>query len=398
MIEICEKKECTGCAACADTCGKNAIKMQLDEKGFFHPVIQEELCVDCGRCVNVCPALNVPVLSKSTSVYSYQNPNERIRFESTSGGFFSAIAEHVLHQGGIVCGAGYDDDMTLIHKFAEGKEDLKFLRRSKYVQSLAEGVYRQIRAQLESGRKVLFVGLPCQAAGLYSFLGKQYENLILVDLVCYGAPSPGLFKDWVTYLQGKYGKVVNVVFRDKTYGYATPNVRILFENGRYIENCRDANAYSHWYFRNLTVRESCFTCRFKTVARVSDITLGDLWTAWKYDESSDAGGATAVFAHTEKGRRICRCFCKGELDLDEIVRTDGRKLKECVKQSVKYDSFWEDYRKASFTELLDKYEPDSGRERMKYFIKGFMNKTGVSDYIFQKKKRKAVTSDGVRRK
>ena len=99
MIEICEKKECTGCAACADTCGKNAIKMQLDEKGFFHPVIQEELCVDCGRCVNVCPALNVPVLSKSTSVYSYQNPNERIRFESTSGGFFSATVQIAVPSG-----------------------------------------------------------------------------------------------------------------------------------------------------------------------------------------------------------------------------------------------------------------------------------------------------------
>ena len=398
MIEICDKKECTGCAACADICRKNAIRMQLDEKGFFRPVIREDICVNCGKCAGVCPVLNIPSTNEKTTVYSYQNQNERIRFESTSGGFFSAIAEYILKQGGIVCGAGYNEKVELVHKCIDNIEELELLRKSKYVQSLSVGVYQKIKDYLGDGREVLFAGLPCQAAGLYNFLGRKYENLTIIDLVCYGIPSSGLFQDWIMYLQSKYEKVENVVFRDKSYGYATPNVRILFAGGKYIENCRDANVYSHWYFKNLIVRESCFSCKFKTVERVSDITLGDLWTAWKYDKSADDRGATAVFAHTDKGRKICCQLCGGKLDLNEVVRMDGRKLLECVKWSPQYDDFWEDYRNIAFTGMIDKYEPDSGKERLKYLLKGIMNKAGISNYIFSKKKRKAVLFNESRRK
>lgn len=390
MIEICSKEKCTGCSACADGCPFDAISMDIDESGFYRPKINQEICVECRKCVKICPAIQPPEVNKKTTAYIYQTFDKKIQFESTSGGFFSKIAEMVLEREGIVCGAAYNDKMELCHMFASQKEQLNRLRKSKYVQSKTEGVFREVEKLLDEKYLVLFVGLPCQVAGLSNFLRKGYDNLILVDLVCYGVPSPGIFASWISYLESKYSKVKNVVFREKSYGYMTPNIRVYLENGKFIENCRDASVYSHWFFRNLTVRESCFSCQFKTVGRVSDLTLGDLWLAKEYGRQFNDKGATAVFAHSDKGRRLCEQFCDREVDLDYVVKTDGRKLQERAKRSVGYENFQTDYQNKSFDEMMDKYEPDSMKGRLKYFVKGIMNKTGVSNKILKRKKRMVV--------
>lgn len=390
MIEICSKKMCTGCSACADGCPVYAIKMEIDEVGFYRPQINQEICVDCGKCVKICPVIQIPEISKSTEAYIYQNPNKRIRFESTSGGFFSVIAEKVLEQGGVVCGAAYNDKMELCHVCVSQQEQLEKLRKSKYVQSKTEGVFREIKQFLEEGRQVLFVGLPCQVGGVSNFLAKKYDNLILVDLVCYGVPSPGMFTLWIEYLESKYQKVKNVVFREKSYGYVTPNIRVWFEGGKYIENCRDANVYSHWFFRNLIVRESCFLCKFKTVERVSDLSLGDLWLAEEYGNQFDDQGATVVFAHSDKGKELCKRFCNKKVDLEYVIKTDGRKLQERVERPSEYDMFKEDYQSLSFIEMLDKYEPSSLKENVKYLIKEIMHKMGVSKWMLKKRKRAVI--------
>lgn len=393
MIEICNKEACTGCSVCSDACPVHAISMEMDEAGFYRPRINQETCVNCKKCVKVCPIMYVPEVNKNISAYIYQNPNEVVRFLSTSGGFFSMIAETVLEQGGVVCGAAYNDKMELHHVCITQKEYLDKLRKSKYVQSKTEGIFQKIQQFLKEGKQVLFVGLPCQVAGLANFLNKEYENLIMVDLVCYGVPSPGVFASWITYLESKYQKVKNVIFREKSYGYVTPNIRVYFQNGKYIENCRDANVYSHWFFGNLTVRESCFSCHFKTIGRVSDLTLGDLWLAEEYGKQFDDKGATVVFSHSDKGKQLCEKICNMRIDLEYVVKTDGRKLQECVKRSSGYDIFWEDYQKFSFDEILDKYEPDTVKERAKYLIKGIMNKTGILKRVLKKKKRAVIKND-----
>ena len=383
---ICPATDCTGCAACSAVCPKNAITMNLDKNGFWRPSIDVALCIDCNSCNRICPVNKAPQTHGPTKAFAYQNSDE-VRFNSTSGGFFNAIANKVIDEGGVVCGAAFDDSMVLRHTFVERKENLDPLQRSKYVQSSMDGVYKRIKEYLNEGRKVLFVGVGCQAAALRKYIGES-ENLIIIDVVCYGVPSSGLFQDWIRYLEKKYGRVVDVRFRDKSYGYASPNVKVLFENGRYIESCRDSNMYTDLFFRHLSIRESCYHCHFKTVDRASDITLGDLWTVGKYDSSRDDNrGTTVAFAHTEKGKEICVQLGCVELDTDGIVATDAKKMVECVEPARGTNSFWKKYKEDGFESTVHLYIRNSGKLRLKYITKKFMNKIGISKYWYQRKKR-----------
>lgn len=251
MQEICSKTLCTGCTACANICPVNAIHMIENAKGFLEPVIHSHTCVNCGKCKNVCPICNPPEISQSTSGFAYQCSDNKARFLSTSGGFFFDLANYIIDNDGFVCGASYNKQMVLEHIIVSKHEEVLPLQKSKYVQSELSDIFRKIKDLLGAQKLLLFVGLPCQVAGLSNFLGQKYDNLILVDLVCYGVPSPGLFKEWIDYLNQKYqnrlGKVTNVIFRDKTYGYATPNVKICFCNGQTIETCDNANVYANFF-------------------------------------------------------------------------------------------------------------------------------------------------------
>lgn len=397
MEFVCEKKICTGCSACMNVCPVHAITMVLNEKGFFEPAIDSNKCIDCQKCRKTCPAINGVETSEKTKVFAYQNSNHKVRLDSTSGGCFRALAEVVLKEKGAICGAAYDKNLILQHMIIEKKEQLDPLQKSKYVQSNLNNTFTVIKELLDKGTEVLFVGLPCQVAGLSKYLNKKYSNLVLVDLICYGVPSPELFHKWIVYLNEKYkekhGRVQNIIFRDKSYGYATPNIKVVFENGKEIDTCRDSNIYSNLFFKNFTLRESCFGCRFKSIERVSDITLGDLWLVSEYDKSKDDNnGTTAVFSHTEKGDRLISQISHEiwQLNLNNVISTDAKKIVECTQPSKRYEEFWRDYQNKDFKELIDKYEPVTIKYRYKYFIKRILNKLHLSGYIFKVKKVKRV--------
>jgi len=384
---ICEERECTGCAACSCVCPKNAITMRMDDCGFWHPSIDDNLCITCGQCNRVCPVNKAPETKGPTQAYAYQNSDE-VRFNSTSGGFFRALASKVIEEGGVVCGAAFDSNMVLRHTFVERLEDLEPLQRSKYVQSSLGGVYGRIRQYLTDGRKVLFAGVGCQAAALRNAIGEN-ENLIIMDVVCYGVPSSGLFRDWIAYLELKYGKVSDVRFRDKSYGYASPNVKVMFENGKYIESCRDSNMYTDLFFRHLSIRESCYHCHFKTVDRASDITLGDLWSIGKYDKDRDDNkGTTVVFAHSEKGKVLCENICQMKLETEEVVSADARKMVECVSPARAVSGFWRKYCEDGYAAMTNLYMKNTAKCKAKYFVKKVMNGSGLSNYLYRIKKQK----------
>ena len=392
MLNVVEKSLCTGCAVCSKICHKEAIHMNMDENGFLYPEIEQNKCVDCRQCIKICPVSNPPKVSEKTYAYAYQNKDNHVRFQSTSGGFFAEIASKIIENGGLVCGAAYDSSMKLVHILTNKTSDLEKLQKSKYVQSDIESVYSKIKKEVLNGKDVLFVGLPCQVAAIHNYMEKDFDNLILIDSVCYGVPSPGLFKEWIDYLNEKYkNNVQNVVFREKSYGYATPNIKVEFENGKKIETCRDANIYSNLFFKNLTARPSCYQCKFKSVNRASDITLGDLWMVSEYDKKMDDNkGTTAVFVHSEKAMKYCEELCEKALDLATIVSVDARKLVDCAVPSNYYKKFWNDYQSLTFDKLIDKYEPETKMYKLKMLLKFMMNKSGVSKIIFKRKKRRKL--------
>ena len=205
MIEITDKSQCCGCTACASVCPKMCIAMKEDEEGFLYPEADASLCIGCGLCEKVCPVLHQGDARKPLAVYAAKNRDENVRMASSSGGIFSLLAERVIDDGGVVFGARFDDNWEVIHDFAETKEKLVAFRGSKYVQSCMESCFVQAKRFLDGGRKVLFTGTSCQIAGLKNYLRKDYENLLAVDVVCHGVPSPEAWRKYVKEISASQG-------------------------------------------------------------------------------------------------------------------------------------------------------------------------------------------------
>lgn len=305
-MELCLKKEeCCGCGACVDICPVNAICMIRDREGIDYPQIYRSLCTDCGQCAKVCPVKNNKAESCDNLYLGVKARNERLRYRSSSGGVFPVLAQYVLVRHGVVYGAGYDEDMNVIHKEAHNSEQLERIKQTKYVQSSMEGIYVKIERWLKEDRWVLFCGTPCQSHGLRLFLDKVYEKLIVIDLVCYGVPSPGIWKDYVRYLEKRHGgRMTDFSFRDKRNKDNGHVCSYMIEGVEYAGSLYQ-DRYCRMYFSNYILRPSCYNCRFCTVDRDSDITIGDFWGIERVRPEADDGmGTSMMIIHTDKGKRI----------------------------------------------------------------------------------------------
>lgn len=197
MIDILDKKDCCGCSSCVQRCPKQCITLKEDNEGFLYPIVNKEICISCGLCEKVCPVLSQGEPRKPLKVYAAKNQDEEIRRQSSSGGVFTLLAEQVIREGGVVFGAIFDENWEVKHDFAETIEGLAPFRGSKYVQSRIDDNYKKAERFLNQGRKVLFSGTPCQIAGLKRFLRNEYDNLLTVDFVCHGVPSPGVWRQYL---------------------------------------------------------------------------------------------------------------------------------------------------------------------------------------------------------
>ena len=198
---ICSKELCTGCGACYNICPVQCINMEADEEGFDYPFIELDKCIDCRKCQSVCPMINSAKFHDETelTVYACWNKDESVRYNSSSGGVFTALAEAIIEDDGVAYGAAYDESMIVRHIAIDNKHDVKKLRGSKYVQSDIGRTYSDIKTKLVEGKKVLFSGTPCQVAGLKNFIGEKSGNLITCDILCKGVSSPGLFNKYVNF-------------------------------------------------------------------------------------------------------------------------------------------------------------------------------------------------------
>jgi len=303
---------CTGCAACSNICPQDAIDMREDAEGFEYPYIQEDRCTDCGLCEEICPVLSkdrLPKFRKIPDVYAAWHSDQEIRMQSSSGGVFSALASRVLDQGGVVFGAAFDEEFLAYHKAIDSKENLDELRRSKYVQSRIGYTFREVKHHLSEGKPVLFVGTPCQTAGLYAYLGRDFENLKTCALVCKGAPSRKVFRRYLRFLEEQYGsKIVSYSFRDKRAGWAC-NEAFNLANGEEVvgrEQTRTLPSYFYAFAqKSLLARTSCYGCPFKGLPGYADIILGDFWSIrWRKPEWDDNKGTSLVLVNSDKGEKL----------------------------------------------------------------------------------------------
>lgn len=380
FIKIEEKDLCCGCTACYSICPKNAIEMVRDKEGFLYPRVNKEKCINCGMCKRVCPILNKAELNNfKPRAYLFQNKNEKIREDSTSGGFFSSIGEYVIENNGIVYGAAFDKNFAVNHEGATKLDELKIFRKSKYVQSNQNDCFKEVKQNLEKGKLVCYSGTPCQVGGLKSYLRKEYENLILIDIMCHSVPSPLVFEKYKNYILKKMNanKILSVNFRDKIkYGYKYPMMTVETDNGIYSEGI-DTDPYLRAFFSDVSVRPSCYNCQFKTMKRVSDITIWDCFNINEIDKSfDDDKGTTRLLIQSEKGEQLLKKLKNIKLkELDINIAT--KRVKE-MTSSVNYN----DKRKTFFENIDDnnvfeKYYPINAKTKLNSFIRKTLAVTGV---------------------
>lgn len=358
---LCNQLDCTGCAACANICPKNAITMTELSDGFLQPVVDRDKCVQCLACEKSCPVLNAfsNENKNEPAVYSCWNKDDNVRLESSSGGAFSALATLVLEQGGYVVGATYDDAMRVLHRMIHSVAELPLLRGSKYVQSSVGDIYRQVKKKLFDGATVLFVGTPCQVAGLRGYLKSDYPNLYCCDFICHGTPSPLLFQKYIQWIeQEKNIKIRSFNFRHKHSGWYDALRAVnggLFMKGKY-------DAYFLGFNRNITLRESCYHCPAIGLPRKGDVTIADFWgigMIYKFDRTDEiADGISLMMANTPKGKALAEQaktylhWQKGAFD--EALSRNQSMIKPSRRPAAR-DTFYDDMVVMGFERLRQKY-------------------------------------------
>lgn len=351
------KDACCGCGACKDICPHDAICFHMNKEEFFFPKIAADKCTGCNACERICPMISAPdcnsVIS-SNAAYSNLKP-----CTSSSGGMFSVFATEILRQGGVVFGAAYDDNMYLRHTRVTDIKDLPKLCGSKYVQSDCVDIHSEVKTYLKSGLLVLFSGTPCQVAGLKNFLRKDYDNLILLDLICHGVPSPGIFSDYIKYCSKLRNKCVDYfLIRDNRDGWDNRfRSTLTFKDGKQEYNSMLTNLWNRIFFSELAIRKNCEECKFANMNRVGDISLGDFWGIENVNhEMYNKKGVSLVLVNTLKGKKL---FSKVYDNIITSIANTSEKehpnLYHSIKQNVRRNEFMHDYETQGFAYIADKY-------------------------------------------
>lgn len=391
MINITRKEDCVGCNACTQICPKDCIVMTEDRQGFLYPKVDLSKCIDCHLCEKVCPVINQAPTREPETVYSAKNLDDIVRRESSSGGVFHALAKKIIEAGGVVFGAKFNEKWEVVHDFTETLEGLKVFQGSKYVQSRIGNTFKIAEEFLKAGRKVMFTGTPCQLAALRLFLRKDYgEQLLKVDVVCHGVPSPLVWREYLDYITRPKGAsvgkntdfqstldnkktpvITGINFRDKRFGWEKFGFSIHavarkgdqnsdfqsttgpFEEQELLFEPHNENLYMQIFLKDLDLRPSCYVCPAKCGKSLSDITLADFWGIKIFQSVDfDFNGVSLVLANTYTGKLILN---QVELRLAtstyECAYMGNPAIKECVYRPKQYDVFWEFFYSSKFAKI-----------------------------------------------
>lgn len=366
MIEICSKVSCTGCSACLNICPHSAIDMLENTIGYIYPTIDADKCVDCGLCVKICP-VNHPTEKKSPlHAYAVYSKDERDRDTSASGGASSVIVSHILLDGGVVYGSVQNSCIDIKCERISELKDASKIKGSKYVQSPLGDNLRKAKKDLRDGRKVVFTGTPCQIAGLKAYLGKEYENLYTIDLVCHGVPSERLLKDNVNLILSKRKNdtelsTLKVYFRDKNRNEKKMEYLFTLSDDKRIHYTKlfPDDYYISGFISGLFFRQNCFSCPFAESNRVSDITVADFWGCKSLLPEMDENlGVSLILTNTERGVKLFDKI-KNELiyeerPIEEAVCGNGQ-LMSASHQPVTYEAFQKAYQMFGYEESCRKF-------------------------------------------
>lgn len=374
MIDIQNKVQCCGCSACVEKCPKHCIKLKEDREGFLYPVVDKTVCIDCGLCEKVCLMLSSTVFRPPLKVYASVNTDAKIRQASSSGGIFTLLAGKVIAGGGVVFGACFDEAWEVQMAFAENMEGISSFRGSKYLQARVEYTYKETENFLKQGRQVLYSGTPCQIAGLKKFLRHDYDNLLAVDFVCHGVPSPKVWRKYLSGILARQGNgkntvlshsknqnqtIENIEFRSKSTGWKKYSFALTLskaeatgeKNTVLLSSVFSENVYMRAFLSNLILRPSCHSCPSKEGKSGSDITIADFWGIENcMPDMDDDKGTGLVLINSRKGM--------------SFFPQDGVKVKECTydeafacNPSLKYAASPHP-RRTKFFALLDKEDFD----------------------------------------
>ena len=361
MIEITDLKNCCGCEACAAICPKHCIDMIVQE-GFYYPYVNKDGCVDCHMCENVCPEIN-KIAQKENIKYGAAGyiKDKDARMNSTSGGAAYLFSKKVTSDGGAAVGVAFDEEFQTHFVIAEDDEQIKSLQGSKYPQSRVGNVYSEIKKMLADERKVIFFGTPCQTFGLKNFLGQKYDNLIVIDIICYGVPSPAV---WKNYLDERFAgeKICEVIFKSKIKGWKKWQVFVKTDKTEYsAEKLNDI--YMSSYLLGYNVRPSCYSCKFKGSSRCSDITIADAWGIPESNEQlNDGTGLSSVIVNTEKGLGFWKSL-KNEMKYEEYPADDlvngNPAYSVSISENIFRKKFWSHISDGNTLATLKKYSAAS---------------------------------------
>ena len=354
--------KCCGCSACYAVCPVGAISMRPDEEGFLQPVVDGEKCVRCGKCGKVCPVLNPGVPRTPLSVYAAKAKDDELRRVSSSGGVFSLLAREVLNRGGVVYGAAFEKGThRVIHQSAENEEELDALRGSKYVQSDMSDTFVKVKRELDAGRYVLFSGCPCQVAGLRMFLGKDYDNLLLVDVICHAVPSPLAWQKYLSCQEHKEQAKVTRTFSRRNCAWRKYALSLEFCNSRdstYLVNPA-SETYLKAFVSELFNRKCCHHCSFRSFKSGSDITIGDFWGVEKsHPELDDDKGVSAVCCHTIKGSvtfNVIREQLRALPSMVQKIAIHNKTLFGNHKMNKRRNLFFLEVSDANFDEVVERH-------------------------------------------
>lgn len=391
-----DSSSCSGCSSCKAICSKCAIKFIDDKEGFKIPYVDKSSCVDCGLCLQTCPAIHNYVNNSKVDgykAYAFQYKVDESRFLSASGGVFPAFAAYFIEElNGYVCGCILDDDLTPRHIVSNDKKIIVRMQDSKYVQSDMGDCFCEMATLLKKGCYVFFSGTSCQVAGLYSYLHKRNittQKLLTIDFFCHGVPSPKVWKDYINFYEKRYDRTVSSFrFRSKKWGWGPSSRGTSYLSSiNYIDNgSKSSNlktdrftfASRMWprvLFSNLAIRGYCHSCPYTNIEKPADITMGDFWGIQKfYPQFSDGKGCSVIIVRNEDTVKMLNKLSNVDfhkVNLENAIAKQGNAFKPS-KPNPNRQKFWEDYNDLGFEFVAKKYFRFNTLDRVKNYIKYFL--------------------------